>query len=207
MYARSAGREKKTLSASERDETWRHLFAHALLDVNPDDLLYLDESGFHTSMTRSHARSPRGERAYGSVPRNRGRNLTLVCALSLSGPSAEFVVEGGVNGDVFVTYVREVLGPTLRPGMVVVMDHLGAHHRSEVRDLIEQRDAVMVLLPPYSPDLNPIELLFSKLKAAMRALGERTRAGVLAALRSALDTVTAPDVQGWFHHARYPQWL
>ena len=143
----------------------------------------------------------------GTVPRNRGRNLTLLCAITRQGPCAALVVEGGVNGDVFVTYLREVLAPTLRPGQLVVMDNLGAHHRPEVRTVIEDRGALLVLLPPYSPDLNPTLLMCSKLKAAMRALGERTTDGVLAALRTALDTVTPSDAQGWFHHALHPQWL
>lgn len=156
-------------------------------------------------MTRTHARCPRGQRAVDAVPRNRGKNLTLLCALSLSGPQAELVVEGGVNGDVFVTYVREVLTPVLREGQVVVMDNLGAHHHSEVQELLEATGALLVFLPPYSPDLNPIELMFSKLKAAMRALAERTKQGVLNALRIALDAVTTSDAQGWFQHVLAPQ--
>lgn len=175
--------------------------------VHPNALLYLDESGFHTSMTRTHARSPRGTRAIGTVPRNRGKNLTLLCALTVAGPCAEWVVEGGVNGDVFVTYVREVLVPVLHEGQVVVMDNLGAHHRPEVRELIEARGAVLVLLPPYSLDLNPIELMFSKRGATMRRLEERTKGRVTYALRTALDAVTRSDVQGWFQHALHPQWL
>lgn len=164
----------------------------------PSDLLSLDESGFQTNMTRTHARCPRGQRAIDSVPRNRGKNLTLLCALTLAGPTAPLVVEGGVNGNVFVTYVRDVLVPVLRPGQVVVLDNLGAHLRPKVRELVEATGALLVYLPPYSPDLNPIESMFSKLKAALRALAARTRGGVLEALRQALDAVTPPDAQGWF---------
>jgi len=162
------------------------------------DLLYLDESGFQTNMTRTHARCPRGQRAIDVVPRNRGRNLTLLCALTLAGPTAPLVVEGGVNGDVFVAYIRQVLVPVLRPGQVIVLDNLGAHLRPQVRELIESTGALLVYLPPYSPDLNPIEFMFSKLKAALRALAARTQEGVLDALRLALDTVTPSDAQGWF---------
>jgi transposase len=168
--------------------------------VIPADLLYLDESGFQTNMTRTHARCPRGQRAIDSVPRNRGKNLTLLCALTLAGPTASLVVEGGVDGNVFVTYVREVLVPVLRSGQVVVLDNLGAHLRPKVRELVEATGALLVYLPPYSPDLNPIEFLFSKLKAAMRALAARTREGVLEALRQALDMVTPSDAQSWFQH-------
>nr|WP_255638997.1 IS630 family transposase [Deinococcus betulae] len=166
----------------------------------PSDLLYLNESGFQTNMTRTHARCPRGQRATDTVPRNRGKILTLLCALTLAGPTAPLVVEGGVNGHVFVTYVREVLVPVLRPGQLVVLDNLGAHLRPEVRELVEAAGALLVYLPPYSPDLNPIESMFSKLKAALRALAARTRDGVLEALRLALDAVTPSDAQGWFQH-------
>lgn len=175
------------------------------MEVNPDDLVYLDESGFHTSMTRGYARSRRGERAYGTVPRNRGTNLTLLCGVTLRGPCAAWVVDGSVNGDVFVTYVEHILAPELRPGQVVVMDNLGAHLRAEVRVLIEARGAELVFLPPYSPDLNPIELMFSKLKAVTRRLGERTKAGVIEAIGVALKAVQPSDCQGWFEHARSPQ--
>lgn len=168
----------------------------------PNDLLYLDESGFQTNMTRSYARCPRGQRATDSVPRNRGKNLTLLCALTLTGPTAPLVVEGGVNGDVFVTYVQEVLVPVLCPGQVVVLDNLGAHLRPKVRELVEATGALLVYLPPYSPDLNPIEMMFSKLKAALRALAVRTRQGVLNALRQALDAVSPSDAQGWFQQVR-----
>lgn len=173
--------------------------------MDEDDLVYLDESGFHTSMTRTHARSPRGDRAYGQVPRNRGRNLTLLCAMTRTGPCADVVIEGGVDGAVFVTYLREVLCPRLRAGQVVVMDNLGALKRPEVTTLIEAQGAIPVYLPPYSPDLNPIELLFSKLNAAMRRLEARTRTTVLAALGHALSTVCASDTAAWFRHCRFPQ--
>ncbi|WP_322474793.1 IS630 family transposase [Deinococcus sp. AB2017081] len=173
--------------------------------MDEDDLVYLDESGFHTSMTRTHARSPRGERAYGHVPRNRGRHLTLLCAMTRAGPCADVVIEGGVDGAVFVTSLRDVLCPLLRAGQIVVMDNLGAHKRPEVVALIEARGAIPVYLPPYSPDLNPIELLFSKLKAAMRRIAARTRATVIAALGHALSTVSASDAAAWFRHCRSPQ--
>lgn len=188
--------------AAERDEAWRAQFADDLTVVDPDDLVYLDESGFQTNMTRSHARCPRGQRAVDSIPRNRGRNLTLLCGLTSRGPVADMVIEGGVGGDVFVAYVRQVLVPLLRGGQVVILDNLGAHHRSEVRTLVEETGALLVYLPPYSPDLNPIELMFSKVKAAMRAVGVRTRERVLDALSWALGTVTSDDVLGWFRAVR-----
>ena len=154
------------------------------LNEVPDDLLFLDESGFHTGR-----------------PGNRGQNVTFLCALTSRGPCAELVVDGGVDGDVFVTSVRQVPVPVVREEQVVVEDNIAAHHHAEVRALIEHAGAVFVLLP-YAPDPNPIELMFSKLKAAMRRLAERTRQGVVNALPTALDTISATDVQGWFKHAR-----
>lgn len=158
-------------------------------------------------MTRTHARAPKGLRAYGQIPRNRGRTLTLLCAMTQHGPCAELVVDGGVDGAVFVTYVRDVLCPLLRAGQVVVMDNLGAHLRPEVVAFIEAQGAMVAYLPPYSPDLNPIELLFAKLKAAMRRLQARTRATVIAALNLALHTITPHDAAAWLRHCRLPQWL
>lgn len=152
-------------------------------------------------MTRPYARALRSKRAYASVPRNIGKNLTLLCALSNSGPQAALVIEGAVNGDVFETYVREVLCPTLRTGQTVVMDNLSSHKRVAVRTLIESVGCRLVYLPPYSPDFNPIEMLFSKLKAALRRAGERTKDKVIDAIGRALDTVTEQDVLGWFRHA------
>ncbi|MBZ9753641.1 transposase [Deinococcus sp. HMF7604] len=141
------------------------------------------------------------------MPRNRGRNLTLLCGVTLQGPRAAWVVDGSVNGDVFVTYIQQILALTRRPGQVVVMDNLGAHRRAAVRVLIEAHGAELIFLPPYSPDLNPIELMFSKLKAVVRRLGARTKTGVLTAIRTALDAVTLADCQGWFQHALFPQCL
>jgi transposase len=194
--------KKKSLIALERDPSLRAQFALDLCAVEDEDLVFIDESGFHTSMTRTRARSPKGERAVGKVPRNRGENPTLLCGLTEQGPLAEWVVSGGVNGEVFETYVQKVLLPELRVGQVVVMDNLGAHRTAKVRALLEKAGVQLVLLPGYSPDYNPIEMMFSKLKAAMRKLGRRTREGVTGALRIALDAVTQGDARGWFQHAR-----
>ncbi|WP_158263845.1 transposase [Deinococcus arcticus] len=119
----------------------------------------------------------------GALPRNRGKNRTLLCALTLAGPTAPLVIEGRVNMDVFITYVQTVLVPVLRPGQVVVLDNLGAHLRPKVRELVEAAGALLVDLPPDSPDLNSIKLMFSKLQAIMWALAARTREGVLHTLR------------------------
>lgn len=161
----------------------------------------MDESGFNTSMTRRYARAPSHQRAWGRVPRNHGRNQTLICALQCTGPTASLVLTGAVNGSSFEWYVREVLCPALPPGQVVIMDNLSSHHRASVRTLIEARGCRLLFLPPYSPDLNPIELLFSKVKARVRAGSWRTVDDLLAAIWAALDAVTTQEVAAWFRHA------
>jgi len=154
-------------------------------------------------MTRTHARAPKGQRAYGSVPRNRGGNLTLLAALSNTRIQAEWVIEGSVDGDVFVTWLEHVLLPTLTPGHIVVMDNLRAHYRKEVRRLIEVRGCSLLYLPPYSPDFSPIELAFSKIKGRLKSLAARTRQALADAVAEACRTVSSTDVTGWFRHCGY----
>ena len=128
-------------------------------------LVFIDESGFHTSMTRLRARAPRGERAYGKVPRNRGKNTTLIASITLEGGmGASMTIEGATDALAFEAYVEHFLAPTLEEGQVVVLDGLGAHRTDTVRELIEQKGADLLFLPSYSPDLNPIEEAFSKIK-------------------------------------------
>jgi transposase len=122
-------------------------------------LVFVDESGFHTSMTRLRARAPRGKRAYSKVPRNRGKNTTLIAAITLQGAMGESMsVEGATDSEAFEAYVEHFLAPSLREGQVVVLDGLGAHRPKRIRELIEARGADLVFLPSYSPDLNPIEI-------------------------------------------------
>jgi DDE superfamily endonuclease len=122
---------------------------------DPERLVFVDESGTHTAFTRLYARALRGERAFGNAPRSRGRIQTLIAALTLDGVLADFVIEGGTSGDVFVAFVEQVLVPSLKAGSVVVLDNLGAHKRVEVRELIEAAGCKLVFLPSYSPDFNP----------------------------------------------------
>jgi len=172
---------------------WRWLAAH----FDARRLVFIDESGFHTSMTRLRSRAPRGERAYGKVPRNRGRNQTLIASISLEAGMGEAVsIEGATDAELFETYVEEFLAPTLSEGQVVVLDGLGAHRTQRVRELIEEKGAGLLFLPSYSPDLNPIEEAFSKIKNIVRKAAARTR--------EALDeAVTLEDVAGWFSHCGY----
>ena len=164
----------------------------------------MDESGFHTSMTRLRARAPKGKRAYGKVPRNRGKNQTLIAAITLQGGMGEsMTLEGATDAEAFEAYVKHVLAPSLREGQVVVLDGLGAHRTDKVRELVEGRGADVVFLPSYSPDLNPIEEAFSKIKQLVRKVGARGREALVEAIARALATVTTEDAAGWFAHAGY----
>jgi transposase len=165
--------------------------------------VFVDESGTHISMDRLRSRAPRGERAYGRVPKNRGKNLTLIASMSLSGMGEAMVVEGATDAKAFEVYVEHFLAPMLSEGQVVVMDNLGAHRPRRIRELIEARGAELVFLPSYSPDLNPIEQAFSKIKYILRKLGARTHKALLEAMEEALSEVTPADAAGWFEHCGY----
>ncbi len=155
-------------------------------------------------MTRLRARAPRGQRAYGKVPRNRGKNQSLIASITLEGGMGESVViEGTTDAEIFEAYVEHFLAPTLEKGRVVVLDGLGAHRTGKVRELIEATGAELVFLPSYSPDLNPIEEAFSKIKGIARKVGARTREALEEAIAVALSTVTSEDSAGWFKHAGY----
>jgi|SRR5215208_5632033 transposase len=147
---------------------------------------------------------PKGKRAYGKVPRNRGKNTTLIAAITLEGAMGEsMTVEGATDALAFEAYVEHFLAPSLCEGQVVVLDGLGAHRTEKVEELIEARGADLVFLPSYSPDLNPIEEAFSKIKHLVRKVGARTREALVEAMARALAAVTTEDVAGWFAHAGY----
>ena len=146
--------QKKSQIASERDEQARGLWRWLASHFDARRLVFVDESGFNTSMTRLRARAPRGKRACGRVPTNRGKNTTLIAAITLQGGMSEsMIVEGATDALAFEAYVEQVLAPSLREGQVVVLDGLGAHRTQKVRELIEERGADLVLLPSYSPDM------------------------------------------------------
>ncbi len=166
--------------------------------------MFVDECGTHTSMTRRKARAPRGSRARGSVPRNRGPVTTLLAGVSLGGMSPAMTVEGGTDTAVFATYLEHFLLPSLAPGTVVVVDNVGAHQPDRIREPVAGAGGELVFLPAYSPDLSPIEEAASLIKALIKAAAARTRAALDAAIAAALDAVTAADIAGWFSHAGYP---
>jgi transposase len=198
--------QKKSKIASERDEEVRGLWRWLASRFDARRLVFVDESGFNTSMTRLRARAPKGKRAYGKVPRNRGKNQTLIAAITLEGAMGESMsLEGGTDALAFETYVEHFLAPSLSEGQVVVLDGLGAHRTQKVQELIEARGADLVYLPSYSPDLNPIEEAFSKIKHLVRKVGARTREALIEAMARALAAVTTEDVAGWFAHAGYRQ--
>ena len=154
-------------------------------------------------MTRLRARAPRGERVYGRVPRNRGKNTTLIASMGAGGMGPCLTVEGATTKVVFETYVEQVLAPSLSPGQMVVLDNLGAHKGERVRKLVEGRGCSLLFLPPYSPDFSPIEEAFSKVKALLRTAAARTREGLVEAIGMALSAVTPEDVKGFFGHCGY----
>lgn len=154
-------------------------------------------------MTPERARAPRGQRAPGHVPRNRGRVTTILGALTLTGLSALMTIEGGTSGPVFLAFVLQVLLPSLRPGDIVVLDNLAAHKMQPVREAIESVGARLLFLPPYSPELNPIELCWSKLKHILKRMEARTPESLLAAIRLAAQEIRPQDAAAWFRHCGY----
>ncbi len=145
-------------------------------------LVFVDEMGTNTSLAPLYAYSPRGKRAFFKVPRNRGRNTTLLASIGHEGMGPSMAVEGSTTKEVFEAYVEHFLAPALRPGQVMVLDNLGAHKGERVRELIEGRGCKLLYLPPYSPDLNPIEEAFSKVKGLLRRAGARTRKALIEAM-------------------------
>jgi transposase len=168
-----------------------------------DRFRFIDESGINIAMTRRFGRARPGERIHDTVPKNHGKNVTILGALSSQGIETVMTVEGATDAAVFRAYVTKVLVPTLAPGDVVVMDNLGAHKVKGIREVIEAAGAHLIYLPPYSPDLSPIELCWSKLKTYLRAAKARTRDALDEVLKLALDTITSADAQNWFRHCGY----
>jgi transposase len=200
--------QKKSLHASERDtpriQQARQDYRQQITALDLRRLKFVDESGVNLAMTRLYGRAPAGARVVGSVPQNYGPNVTMLGALGLHGLHAVLTVDGATDADVFRTYLKQVLAPTLTRGDMVVMDNLGAHKAVGIQQAIARRGARLRYLPPYSPDLSPIEPCWSKLKLALRKAKARTRAALEAAIAEAMMTVTHTDAWGWFKHCGYP---
>ena len=188
----------------ERDEwlraAWRVLISE---EVDSKRLVFVDEMGANTSLSSLRAWSKRGERAHCSVPRNRGRNTTLLASMSAEGMGPSLAVEGATTRPVFETYVEKVLLPGLRRGQIVVMDNLTAHKGDRIKELIESAGCELLYLPPYSPDLNAIEEAFSKIKGLLRKAAARSREALIEALGRALEAITSEDARGFFEHCGY----
>lgn len=197
-----AASEKKSLHATERDTEANHkrreAFVARIAAISPERLIFLDESGVTTSMTRLRARCLGGKRIHEATPGARWKILTVLGAMSLNGMIATMTIEEATDADIFLAYVEQVLSPALQTGDVVVMDNLSSHKVSRVRDLIEKAGAEILYLPPYSPDLNPIEKAWAKLKQLLRSAKARTAEALDQAITQALKLITQDDAKAWF---------
>ncbi len=172
--------------------------------VAAETIVFLDETSTHTVMTRPRGRAPRGERVVGAVPRNHGPNVTCLVALGPGGPQAPCVFEGAVTSALFVRWLQEWLVPALAPGTTVVLDNLNVHRHDDVRPAIEGAGCHLRYLPAYSPDFNPIELAFAKLKTHLRGIAARSFEPLLAAIGTGLDGITTTDIRGYYGHCGFP---
>lgn len=200
-----AGAIKKTLAASEQDPDARAAWRQAVTGLPPEQLVFVDECGTTVRMTPTHARAPVGQRAHDQAPRNHRENTTLLAALTTqTGISAALLVDGAADRVVFDTFVEQVLVPSLTPGQLVIWDNLSVHKSQRAREQIEAAGCRVLFLPAYSPDFNPIEQAFSKIKTLVRRAKQRDREGLWAAIGEALAAVTASNANGWFQHCGYP---
>lgn len=199
--------EKKVLKATEQDRPdvvqqraeWKVLQA----GLNAERLVFLDETWAKTNMTRPRGRSLKGTRLVAKVPHGHWKTTTFLAALRTSGLTAPLVIDGAVNGDIFLAYVQQQLVPTLRPGDVVIMDNLSSHKKAGVREAIEAADANLVYLPPYSPDLNPIEQAFSKFKWLLKTAQERTVEALWETCGRLLDQFSETECRNYIQHCGY----
>jgi transposase len=194
--------EKKSLHATERDteenRRRREVFLQRLRAIAPERLIFLDESGVSTQMTRRYARAERGVRVHETTPEGNWKILTILGAMSLRGMIATMTVEAATDAEIFLAYLDHVLCPALRPGDVVVLDNLSSHKVAGVRDRIEGAGAELLYLPPYSPDFNPIEKAWAKLKQLLRAAKARTAEALEQAIAELLPAIRPQDAKAWF---------
>ncbi|MDA5240480.1 IS630 family transposase [Agrobacterium sp. MAFF310724] len=199
--------KKKSAHALEQDRPdvlkRRRAWFEGQLDLDPEKLIFIDETSLSTKMARLRGRAIRGERCRAGVPHGHWKTTTFTGALRLTGMTAPFVYDGAMNGNVFLAYVEQVLSPTLQTGDVVVMDNLPAHKAAGVRDAIERAGAKLMFLPPYSPDFNPIENAFSKLKAMLRARAERKIDALWDAVGTLIPRFTSAECANYFRAAGY----
>jgi transposase len=198
---------KKSLRAAEqhrpdvarRRERWRRYQGR----IDPKRLVFIDETSAKTNMTRTHGRAPRGQRLVGRVPHGHWKTMTFLAALRSDRIDAPCVIDGPINGTLFLAWVQQFLVPTLRPGDVVVLDNLGSHKSIAVRRAIRAAGAHLLFLPPYSPDLNPIEMVFAKLKTLLRKADERSIATVWHRIGALLAEFPPTECASYLKHAGY----
>lgn len=199
--------KKKTVHASERDSPQvllaRQHYRRQLAACPCRRLKFIDESGCNIAMIRRYGRARHGARVHDAVPKNFGRNVTILGALSCQGLDAVMTVDGATDTTVFQAYITRVLVPTLAPDDIVIMDNLSAHKVAGINEAIEATGATLLYLPPYSPDFSPIENCWSKLKAILRKVKARTRDALDDALKQSIEGITAADASGWFKHCGY----
>jgi transposase len=196
--------QKKTLAATERDEEKRSAFRECLKGVDPKRLLFVDESSTNIAMVPRYGRAPRGERAHGRAPRrNWAKNVTLISSITTEGMGPSMSIQGSSDTESFSLYVREVLAPSLKSGQIVLMDNLSVPKSAWVRELIEERGCLLWLLPSYSPDMNPIEEAFSKVKNLIRKAKARTLQALFAVTARALEAVSEEDARAFFENCGY----
>jgi len=199
--------KKKSLHAAEQDTPAarfaRSVWWQETSEIDPSKLIFLDESGVTTEMTRRYGRARRGERVGEGTPCGHWRTLTVLGAVRASGWAATMTIESATDGDIFLAYLEQVLCPQLQPGDVVVMDNLAAHKVQGVAGLIENRGAQLRYLPPYSPDFNPIEKCWSKVKQLLRGAKTRSISSLEIAVTDALQAVTPHNIQNCFRHCGY----
>ena len=181
----------------------RRAWFEAQPDLDPEKLVFIDETGASTKMARRYGRSPRGTRCRAPVPHGHWKTTTFVGALRLEGMTAPMVLDGAMHGVAFLAYVEQLLVPTLKPGDIVIMDNLPAHKPTAVRQAIEKAGAELRFLPPYSPDFNPIEMAFSKFKAFLKRIAARTVDDLWEAIAQAVDIFTPNECLNFFTAAGY----
>jgi transposase len=174
-----------------------------MFGVPVERFVFLDETWVTTNMTRRYGRALQGQRLVDAVPHGHWKTTTFVAALRTTGMTAPMVVDGAINGDLFCAYVQRILAPELRDGDIVVLDNLSSHKRAEAREAIEAVGAQIVFLPPYSPDFNPIENAFGKLKQLVRSAGKRTVNELWSYLGKAIDAFHPPECRNYFRHSGY----
>ncbi len=198
---------KKTLIATEkeRDDVKEKILSYQseIKTISPDDMIFIDETGVHCGMETAYARAPQGARAISSSPFNKGKKFTLIGAISKNQLEASLQVEGAVDGYIFSFFIENILLPVLRPGQYVIMDNLTAHKIHEIRELIESKGAYLVYLPPYSPEFNPIEMLWSKFKQYLKKKKARISEILDIYITESLNFISKTDLENWFKHCGY----